>query len=173
MSNSMNIKNRFWTLINCIQKSFFISSRFRSVLFNLAGCDVDPSARIAPGSFFGSNKVRLKSNVFINVNGFFDGSEYIYFEEFVRVGPHVKILTGSHTVNPGVLRRSGNSKTMNLPVTIKRGAWIGMGAVILPGVTISEGCVIGAGSVVVHSTESNGLYAGNPAKRIKDLPTES
>ncbi len=47
-----------------------------------------------------------------------------------------------------------------------------MGAIIMPGVTIAEGCVVAAGAVVTRSTEPNGLYAGNPAVRKKDLSTE-
>ena len=38
-----------------------------------------------------------------------------------------------------------------------------------PGVTIGSGCVIGAGSVVVRDCGENGLYVGNPAKRIRLL----
>ena len=44
-----------------------------------------------------------------------------------------------------------------------------MRAIILPGVTIAEGCVIAAGAVVNKSTEPDGLYAGVPARRVKDL----
>ena len=47
--------------------------------------------------------------------------------------------------------------------------WICAGAAILPGVQIASGCVIAAGAVVTHSTAPNGLYAGIPAIRKKDL----
>lgn len=40
----------------------------------------------------------------------------------------------------------------------------------MPGITIAEGCIIAAGAVVIRDTEQNGLYAGNPAKGVKDLP---
>ena len=49
------------------------------------------------------------------------------------------------------------------------GCWICAGCTILPGVTIGEGCVIAAGSVVNKDCAPDGLYAGVPAKRIKDL----
>ena len=55
-------------------------------------------------------------------------------------------------------------------IVVEDGAWIGASCTILPNVTIANGCVIAAGSVVTKSTEPNGLYAGVPAKRIKDLP---
>lgn len=34
---------------------------------------------------------------------------------------------------------------------------------------VKSGCVIGAGALVKNSCESNGLYVGIPARRIKDL----
>lgn len=53
------------------------------------------------------------------------------------------------------------------PVTIKKGAFIGMNSVILPGVTIGEKCIVGAGTVVVSDTEDNSIYIGTAAKRYK------
>jgi maltose O-acetyltransferase len=125
---------------------------------------------MAGGSFLGSNKLTLDNNVFVNINCFFDGNAEIKLEECVRVGPYVRILTCSHTINAGVLRRFGNSSQIIAPVTVKKGSWLGIGVTILPGVTIEEGCVIAANSLVIHSTTPNGLYGGTPAVRIKDLP---
>ncbi|WP_372495087.1 acyltransferase [Nocardioides pinisoli] len=50
------------------------------------------------------------------------------------------------------------------------GAWIGAAVTVLPGVTIGPGCVVAAGSVVTADCQANGLYAGVPARRIRDLP---
>ncbi|NMC13019.1 MAG: acyltransferase, partial [Chloroflexi bacterium] len=46
--------------------------------------------------------------------------------------------------------------------------WIGAGVKILDGVVVSKGCVLAAGAVITHSTEPYGVYAGVPARRIKD-----
>ena len=46
---------------------------------------------------------------------------------------------------------------------------IGSNATIMP-VTICDGVVIGAGAVVTRSIEKPGVYAGNPARFLKDLP---
>ena len=53
------------------------------------------------------------------------------------------------------------------PVVIKRNAWIGIGAIICPGVTIGENAVIGAGAVVTKDVPDNAIVGGNPAKVIK------
>jgi maltose O-acetyltransferase len=67
------------------------------------------------------------------------------------------------------MRLGHGSVDLRKPVIIERGCWIGMGATILPGITIAEGCVIAADCTVTKSTAPNGLYAGTPARRIKNL----
>lgn len=61
-------------------------------------------------------------------------------------------------------------------ITIGNDVWIGAKAVILPGVTIGDGAIIGAGSIVTSGTEIKPyeVWAGNPAKKIKDrFPKEA
>ncbi|EOH99885.1 hypothetical protein UAW_00380 [Enterococcus haemoperoxidus ATCC BAA-382] len=50
---------------------------------------------------------------------------------------------------------------------IKSDAWIGMNAMIMPGVTIGEGAVIAAGSMVIKDVPPYTIVGGNPAKVIK------
>ena len=78
----------------------------------------------------------------------------------------VKIL--AH-FNPSPLQRNlfGGKKIEK--VRIGKGAFIGVGAIILPGVTIGEGALIGPGSVVTKDVEDYMWVAGNPAQPIKSL----
>ncbi len=52
-------------------------------------------------------------------------------------------------------------------VVIGDNCWIGMNAVILPGVHLGDHITVGAGAVVTHSFEGNCVIAGNPARIIK------
>ncbi len=54
-------------------------------------------------------------------------------------------------------------------ITVCADAWLGTGAVILPGVTIGEGAVVGANSVVTRSVEAYTVVGGVPARKIKDV----
>jgi acetyltransferase-like isoleucine patch superfamily enzyme len=55
------------------------------------------------------------------------------------------------------------------PVVIKRNAWIGAGATILPGVTVGENAIVAAGAVVSKDVPANTVVAGVPAKVIKEI----
>jgi putative colanic acid biosynthesis acetyltransferase WcaF len=45
-------------------------------------------------------------------------------------------------------------------------AFVGLRAIVLPGVAVGNDCVVGAGAVVTRDTEAGAVYAGNPARRI-------
>ena len=55
------------------------------------------------------------------------------------------------------------------PVIINKNAWIGERSLILKGSEIGENSIIGAGSVVSGVVPPNVVYAGNPAKKVKEL----
>lgn len=78
----------------------------------------------------------------------------------------VKFLTTNHDFSD-TNRRAG--KVYGKEIIIEDGCWIGAGATILPGTHIYQGVVIAAGSVVRGEIESNSIYAGIPAKKIKEL----
>jgi acetyltransferase-like isoleucine patch superfamily enzyme len=53
--------------------------------------------------------------------------------------------------------------------TVRRGASIGAGAVILPGVTVGERAMVGAGAVVTRDVPAHVVVAGNPARVLRRL----
>ncbi len=54
------------------------------------------------------------------------------------------------------------------PITLEEDVWVAANVTITANTRIARGCVIGANAVVTRSTEPMGLYAGVPAKRIRD-----
>ena len=56
-----------------------------------------------------------------------------------------------------------------LPITVGDHAWIGAGAIILPGVTIGAGAVVAAGSIVTRDVEPRTVVAGNPARFLRNI----
>ena len=97
------------------------------------------------------------------------GCFYQNYEAPITIGKDVHIAA-----NVGIITQNHDPKNPNnhLPakeVTIGDNCWIGMNAVILPGVHLGDHTTVGAGSVVTHSFEGNCVIAGNPAKIIKRL----
>lgn len=58
------------------------------------------------------------------------------------------------------------------PVRIGNKVWIGFGCTVLPGVTIGEGAVVGAGSIVTRDVPAWSVFAGNPARLIRELSAD-
>lgn len=52
------------------------------------------------------------------------------------------------------------------PIHVGAHAFIGLRAVVLPGVTVGRGCLVGAGAVLSRDAQDWGIYAGVPARRI-------
>jgi acetyltransferase-like isoleucine patch superfamily enzyme len=94
---------------------------------------------------------------------------YVYHgvtvEDGVFLGPGV-ILTNDklpRAINPdGSLKSDADWEVS--PTLIKRGASIGAGAVVLPGVTVGEFAMVGAGAVVTRDVPAHVLVYGNPAR---------
>jgi acetyltransferase-like isoleucine patch superfamily enzyme len=107
---------------------------------------------------------QIGKNVFINHACSFLDIGGITIEDDVMIGPKASIITESHPLNPAVRKA-----LLVKPVVIKRNAWIGAGAFILPGVTVGENAVVAAGAVVSKDVPANTIVGGVPAKFIKNI----
>lgn len=155
--------------VTIVQSSAFVPVWLRILLLLAAGAKVW-GAGIYSGCYFGSKDVSLGLGTFINRGVLFDGTATITLGRQVAVGHRVQFITSTHRLGP-VSGRCGAA--VDLPIVVGDGCWIGAGAIILPGVTVGEGCVVGAGAVVTRDCSPNGLYVGSPARRVRDLDTES
>lgn len=101
------------------------------------------------------------------VNVLLDGGAQITIGDWVFFGHDCMVLTGEHDYTKKRKERIHSANPH--PIIIKDGVWIASGSIILGGVTIGEDSVIGAGSVVTHDVPANQLWAGNPARFIKNI----
>ena len=86
----------------------------------------------------------------------------IVFGYNIRVGPGVGIISSGHDLNNYDLH------IQEPPIKIGNNVWIGMNAVIMPGVTIGDNVVVGAGSIVTSDIPSDSIAAGNPCRVVKE-----
>lgn len=152
-------------LLNRIAGSPLVSPRIRWRLYKLLGVEVGPS-RIYSGLFLGGRNITIGSGVFINHGCFIDDSAHVAIGDNVHFAMNVTVVTSSHEIGDRAQRAGAATAE---PVTIEKGSWIGAGVVIQPGVTIASGCVIASRAVVTKDTLPDGIYAGVPATRIRDL----
>ena len=91
---------------------------------------------------------------------------YSLLEDNVFIAPCVI------TTNDNFMGRTEKRHALMRGPTIRRGARVGGGAVLLPGIEIGEEAFIGAGAVVVRDVEARALMVGNPARRLREVPVE-
>jgi len=111
-------------------------------------------------------------------------------ENDTRIGSYTKIRTGSYitaymeiedrvfiapmvtTTNDNYMGRTEKRFKYIKGATIRRGARIGGGAILLPGVEVAEETFVAAGALVTKNTEARKVVKGFPAKEIRDVPEE-
>lgn len=106
----------------------------------------------------------INENCVINENCRIDTRGGVEIGRNVSISADVRILTADHHVSdPGFNGRQNS-------VYIGDYAFIGTGAIILPGIRIERGGVVGAGSVVTRNVKEFSVVAGNPARVIGSRP---
>ena len=139
--------------------------QIRQRLSEITGITIDDSTTVfAPFHTNFGKFITLGKNVFINHACSFLDMGGITIEDNVLIGPKVNLITENHPLEP-TDRRALICK----PIIIKRNAWIGAAATILPGVTIGENTVVAAGAVVSKDVPANTVVGGIPAKFIKTI----
>ena len=137
----------------------------RERLSEIIGNQIDKSTTVFIPFYTNFGKhIKLGRNVFINHACSFLDLGGITIEDDVQIGPRVNLVTENHPIDPAI------RKHLDLkPIVLKRNAWIGAGATILPGVTVGENAIVAAGAVVNKDVPDNSIVGGIPAKFIKAI----
>ena len=128
---------------------------------NMYGCTIGANSFIGPFC-------EIQKNVTIGPNSKIQSHTFIC--EFVEIGAHCFIGHGVMFINDLFQEGgpAGGDQTKWKATKIGSNVSIGSNATILP-ISICDGVVIGAGSVVTKDIIEKGIYAGNPAKKIRIL----
>lgn len=114
---------------------------------------------------YGSN-VHIGSNSFANTGCVFLDGATITIGDGVNIASGVQLITADHPREPELRARDVE---MAKPIAIGDTAWIGAGAIVLPGISIGDGATVGAGSVVTRDLPANVVAAGNPCRVIREV----
>lgn len=156
-----------YNLLNLLlpETKFFL---FKNFMLKMAGAKIGTNVRICSSvKILGNGSLFIGDNTWIGHQCLIISSSQISIGKNVDIAPKVYIGTGTHIINIHSKNIAGEGISKN--VKINDGCWIGVNSTILPGVEISEKTIIAAGSVVNKNCEPLNVYAGVPAKLIKDL----
>ena len=131
--------------------------------------DVGPGGKVSLGDFALVHGARIVCDLSVVIEDYALVSWNVVLMDTYRVSidplPRRAELERAASGTPR--RLSGGAEAR--PIRVKRAAWIGFDACILPGVTIGEGAIVGARSVVSSDVEPYTIVAGNPAHMIRRI----
>ena len=153
-----SITNLSVNLSNKSKRSFFLNEGFfkmgkMSRIHMGFGIHIGPEAEFIVGN-----------DTYINPDSI------IVCHKQITIGDNCAISWGCQFLDDDLHSIINNNNRMNIPSAINVGnnVWIGAGVKILSGSKISDGVIIAAGSVVKGKLDSNCIYAGVPAKKIRE-----
>lgn len=111
--------------------------------------------------------IEIGNDVFIG-----NGGKLIIFSSLsigkgTLIAPEVLIVDTKHNFGHCIILRNSGVSTKS--IDIGQNVWIGAKSLILPGVKIFNNVIIAGSSVVNKNCEKNSIYAGNPARKIKEF----
>jgi acetyltransferase-like isoleucine patch superfamily enzyme len=141
----------------------FDPTEVRNLLSQITGSEIDESTAVFTPLYINYGKhTKIGRNVFINFDCTFLDLGGITIEDDVFIAPKVSLLSEGHPVSS-----EDRHSLVPGPIHLKKNAWIGANATILPGVTVGENAVVAAGAVVSKNVPDNTIVGGIPAKVIK------
>lgn len=91
----------------------------------------------------------------------------------VRLGDHVTVTEGvrfvTHDGGVWVFRQQEPDLDIVAPIAVGDNVFLGLRAIVLPGVTIGDNCVVAAGAVVTRDIRANSVVAGVPARFLRSI----
>lgn len=170
----INSKRIYWVnqLMNLLPNSGCHSLKSR--LFRWAGAIVGENVEIFQGvKVQGIGELELRDRCFIGHETLFllnEGSKITIEEEGV-VSSRCMLISGFHPITPNGVRIISREGTTS-QLTVKKGAAILAGSIILPGVTVGKMALVAAGATVTKDVEPFTMVGGCPAREFKKLGTE-
>ncbi|WP_458404566.1 DapH/DapD/GlmU-related protein [Methanobrevibacter sp.] len=140
-----------------------MTPEYHDLLKELFGDNIGEDSYVAPPLAGAAlDKLIIGNNVYINSNCLAMARGGITIEDDVMLAANVQLLSNNHD-------EYDRNILLCKPIHIKKGAWIGAGASILPGVTIGEYAIVGAGAIVTRDVGDCEVAVGVPAKTVKTL----
>jgi acetyltransferase-like isoleucine patch superfamily enzyme len=126
-------------------------------------CTIGDDVVIGRGSLI-ENDTSVGARTKIQANAYV--TAYSTLEDDVFIAPCVV------TTNDNFMGRTERRHALRKGPTVRRGARIGGGAVLLPGIEVGEEAFVGAGALVLRDVPPRAVVVGNPARQIREVPED-
>jgi len=114
-----------------------------------------------------ASSLNISNNVFIGKHAKFIVYGNCLVGEGTLIAPDALIVDNDHIVSNE--KKLIDSGVKTLDISIENNVWIGAKSIITKGVIVNQNCVVAASSFVNKSCDSDCLYAGIPARKIKEI----
>lgn len=152
-------------LVNWLAASPLAPRVVRVLLYRRAGLRIR-TPNVYPGCTVVGRDLEIGRRSMINRGCFLDSSGPIRIGKLVHFGMRVNVITSTHERGDRVSRAG---RVTAAGVTVEDGCWIGAGATLLPGARVRSGTIVAAGAVVSGECEPDSMYAGVPARKLREL----
>ncbi len=150
-------------------KAAVVHADRRSIYGRFGHCEPDLDLSY-PWDIRGPEHIYIGRDVFIGPGVLMSADVHaeIHIGDKVMFGPSVKVIASDHRYDDPSRAIKDSGYGALAPVMIGDDVWIGAAAIILKGVSVGTGSIVGAGSVVTSNIGTYEIWAGNPARKIKD-----
>lgn len=158
------LKRLVWYVIGriFINTYFPFPQSFKIFLLQKFGAKIDVGLVIKP-------KVNIKYPWLLSIGDNTWIGEQVWIDNLVPVAignncclsQGAMLLTGNHDY------KKSSFDLITGKITLEEGVWVGAKAIVCPGVTMASHSIASVGSIISKNTEPYGIYAGNPASKIR------
>jgi len=143
---------------------FYLDPGYKELMRELFAGKIGENSFVkAPLSGAELSNISIGNGVYVNSNLLAMARGGIVIEDDVQIAANVQLITNNHDLYDRQVLTCQ-------PIVLKKGAWIGAGVTILPGITIGKYAVIGAASVVTHDVGDYEVVVGNPEIPSRKIP---
>ncbi len=162
---SFRLRRLLWVFVNvCFfrmsPKPFF---KYRNFILRMFGGNVAKTARVNP-----SANIWYPSNLSLGENSAIGFNVILYNQGRIDIGDNVIVSQYSYLCASTHDYDDPLHPLILAPIEVSNNVWVCAGSFIGPGVSVGEGAVVGARCVLSKDASPWSVYAGNPAKKIKD-----
>lgn len=153
-----------WHFINAMifLNPLFCSYRIKNIILRVFGATIGMGVIIKPRvNIKHPWRLAIGDHSWIGENVWIDNLVNVTIGSNACVSQGACILTGNHDY------KSSAFTLITKPVRIEDGAWVGARSVVCPGVIVGRCAVLTVGSILTRDAEPDGIYAGNPACKVK------